>query len=256
MKMVVRIALILVILACLGSLYCIHTVRIERNGLRIDKINLTESRTVTTNLLLRTEGTLRDTIATLNTTSNTLVKTIEELGATNKTLVATSEERDKLKTDLADATQKLQTTTTELASTKEALKKAEDTVATQAIEIAKIEEIKKQLADANAENKMLGEKLEASNTNVKRLVAENEDLRRTPVNCRGRVAGVDKRWNFLVLDIGQDQKVRKESAFIVYRDSKFICKAQIVAVSANSAVAEILPDMRRGTPRVGDIAIH
>ena len=256
MKLVTRIALILAILAGLGSGYCVFRVQKERAGLRDDKRNLTTSLGGTTNLLVRTEGTLKDTTASLNTTSNMLTKIVDELNSTNKILTATVEERDKTKTELTDASTKLQTTTTELTSAKESLKKAEDTIANQLTQIAKIHEMKKEVADMGAENKTLGSKLAAATDNIKRLTAENEDLRRTPVNCRGRVAAVDSRWNFVVLDIGLDKKVRKETQFLIYRENTYVCKAQVISVATNSAVAEVLSDLRNDEPQVGDVAIH
>ncbi len=256
MKMVVRIASIVVILLSAGSLYYIHQIRTERNGLRVDKENLTTELNTTTNKLLATEKTLQETTATLNTTSNQLVQTITTLETTKKDLATMTEDRDKQKADLADTQQKLQTATAELATAKESLKKAEDTIASQAAEIAKIDGFKKQIASLEEENKTLGNKLETARADIKRMELEIEDLRKTPVGTRGRVAGVETRWNFLVLDIGQDQKVRKDSQFLVYRDNKYICKATIVSVGPNSAVAEIATDGRRADPRVGDIAIH
>jgi predicted nucleic acid-binding Zn-ribbon protein len=256
MKLVTRIALILAILAGLGSGYCIYRVQTERAGLRVDKRNLTTSLGSTTNLLVSTEGTLKDTTTTLNTTSNTLVKIVDELSSTNKILATTVEERDKTKTELADANTKLQSTTTELTSAKEAIKKHEETIASQTTQIAKIQEIKKENADMAAENKTLGAKLAAAIENVKRLTTENEDLRRTPVNCRGRVAAVDTRWNFVVLDIGLDQKVRKETQFLIYRENNYVCKAQVISVAANTALAEVLSELRNDDPQIGDVAIH
>ncbi len=248
--------MIVVILISIGSLCGVYLLRTDRNELRVERTQLTESLITTKAWLVRTETKLQDTLVTLTTTSNTLVKTIAELDATNKVLIATIEEREKLKVDLADTQKKLQDANTELASTKDALKKAEETIVSQTAEIAKIDAYKKQIADLTAENKVFGDKLELALVEIKRLELENEDLRKTPVNCRGRVAGVENRWNFVVLDIGQDQKVRKNSQFLVYRDKTFICKAQIISVNENTAVAEVLPEFRRGDPRIGDVAIH
>lgn len=251
-----RIASVVVILLSAGSLYYIHQIRTERNGLREERADLSAKLISTKAWLITTQTKLQETLVTLATTSNELVKTVATLDTTKKELTTTIEERDKLKTDLADTAQKLQTANTELATAKETIKKAEDTIAAQVAEIAKIDDFKKKIAALEAENKTLGGKLEIALAEIKRLEAENEELRKTPVNTRGRVAGVEGRWNFIVLDVGQDQKVRKETQFLVYRNNKYICKATIISVAPNSAVAEVSPEGRRGDPRVGDIAIH
>jgi len=251
-----RIASIVVILISVGSLYCIRLLRQDRDELRVEKIKITESLVSAKAQIVRTETKVQDAIATLPAVSNALVKVVAEFETTKKALAGTTEERDKLKANLADTQQKLPSINTELVAAKEALKKAEGTIASQAAQIATIAGFKKQIAALMAENRALGSKIEVVLAEIKRLEFENDELRKTPINCRGLVAGVENRWNFIILDIGQDQKVRKNSHFLVYRNKTFICKAQVLSVSENTAVAEVLPEFRRGDPRIGDIAIH
>jgi len=251
-----RITSIVVILISIGSLYCIRRLRDDRDELRVEKTKIAENLVTAKAQIVRTETKVQDAIAMLPATSNVLVKVVAELEATKKVVAGTTEERDKLKANLADAQHKLPTINTELVATKEALKKAEGTIASQAAQIATIDGFKKQIAALMAENRALGSKIEIILAEIKRLGFENEELRKTPVNCRGQVAGVENRWNFIILDIGQDQKVRKNSQFLVYRNKTFICKAQVISVSENTAVAEVLPEFRHGDPRVGDVAIH
>ncbi len=257
MKLLGRIASVVVIVVGLATIYFAHQLKAQRGVLRVEKSNLTTSLTVTTNKLVATEATLRDTTTSLTTATSKLAATAAALDATNKVLVATVEERDKAKADLAPLTQQLQAATTELATAKEALKKAEENVA--AVEKAqadKIDDYKKQIEVLTQENKVLGSNLEAARTDIKRLAAENEDLRVTPVNTRGKIAAVEERWDFVVLDVGQNQKVSRNTEFLVYRENEFICKVLTVSVSPNTAVAQILPEFQKGDPRPGDLVIH
>ena len=257
MKLLGRIASLVVIVVGLATVYFAHQLKLQLGVLRHENTNLSASLTVTTNNLLKTEATLRDTATSLTTTTNKLIATEASLDATNKVLVATAEERDKAKADLAPITQQLQAANTEIASMKESLKKAEESVAAvEKAQVAKMDDYKKQIEVLTQESKVLASNLEAARTDVKRLAAENEDLRITPVNTRGKIAAVEERWDFAVLDIGQNQKVSRNTEFLVYRQNKFICKILTVSVSPNTAVAQILPEFQKDDPRPGDIVIH
>jgi chromosome segregation ATPase len=256
MKLLGKIVSIIVILAGLATLFFTYQLKNQRQVLREEKATLTASLTATTNALLKTEADLRDTVVLLTTATNKLLAVETALDATNKVLVTTIGERDKLTADLAAATQQLQTANTELVSSKEALTKAQETIAAQAAEIAKIEDFKKQIQVLTQENKTLGENLQVDRANIKRLLEENDDLRKTPVTTRGQIAAVENRWSFVILDVGQNQKVRQNTEFLVYRNKKFICKVFTVSVSPNTAVAQILPEFQKGDPRPGDTVIH
>jgi len=251
-----RFASVVVILLSIGSLWCVHMLRQGRDQLRTEKAQLTGDLAAAKEQTAKTEAKLQEVLAVVPVVSNTLLKTQGKLDNTEKTLKATTAERDKLKASLAEAEKKLEPLAAELASAKEALQKAEETIAKQAAEIATIAGFKERIAALTAENKTLGAKIETLLANVKRLEGENELLRKTPVNTRGRVAAVENRWNFVVLDIGHDKQVRKDDLFLVYRDKQFVCKAQVVSVSENTSVAEVLPEWRHADPRVGDLVVH
>ena len=73
---------------------------------------------------------------------------------------------------------------------------------------------------------------------------------------RGHVSFVQGKWGFLVLDVGQEQKVRPNTEFLVYRDSKFIAKVQVVSVATHNSIAQILPEYLRQPPISGDLVVH
>ncbi|MCX7887212.1 MAG: hypothetical protein N3B01_08200 [Verrucomicrobiae bacterium] len=251
-----RVASIIIILISAVSLYFVHQLRQDRNTQRDEVAKLTTDLDVTIKKHHAAEAKVKELSAALPVVSNRLAKTSAELDNTRKNLEAVTKERETLKETLAATEQKIPPLQQELATAKEALREAEEKITKQATEIAAAAELKKQIESLTTENKTLGTRIEELQADIKRLQAENEDLRKTPVNVRGRVAAVDTRWNFLVLDVGQEQKVRKDAQFSVYRDKKFICKAQVISVNKETSIAEVLPDFRRGEPRVGDMAIH
>lgn len=251
-----RIASIIIILISAVSLFFVHQLRQGRDALRDEKAKLTDDLQAAVKKQQAAEAKVKEITGVVSVVSNKLVKTAAELDTTKKNLAAVTQEREALKANLAAAENKIPPLQKELAAAKEAIKKAEATIAKQAAQIATIAEFKKQIEALRAENKTLGSRIETLLADIKRLEAENEDLRKTPVNVRGRVAAVDSRWNFLVFDIGQDQKVRKDAQFLVYRDKQFICKAQVISVSQNTSIAQVLPEFQRGEPRIGDFVIH
>ncbi len=251
-----RIASILVILVSIGSLYCVQMLRQGRDQLRDEKATLTQNVADEKAKVASTETKLKEAVDKLVPVEKALAQSKTDHESTKKVLTTTTQEREKLKTSLAEAQQKLPAINKELVTVKESLKKAEGTITKQAGVIATIAGYKKQIADLTAENKALGSKIEVILAEIKRLEVENGELRTTPINVRGHVAGVENRWNFIILDIGQDQQVRKNTQFLVYRDKTFICKAQVLSVAENTAVAEVLPEFRRSDPRIGDLVIH
>jgi chromosome segregation ATPase len=251
-----RIASIVVILLSIGSLYFVQQLRQGRDQLREDKDKLTADIAAAKAQVASAEAKAAEAAAKLPPLEKALADAKTDHEKTKKNLETITQEREKLKTELASLQQKVPTINTELAAAKEAIRKAEETIAKQAAEIATIAGFKKQIAALKTENTTFGSKIEVLLAEIKRLELENDDLRNTPVNCRGLVAGVENRWNFIILDIGQDQKVRKNAQFLVYRNNTFICKAQVLTVNENTVVAEVLPEFRRGDPRVGDLAIH
>lgn len=102
---------------------------------------------------------------------------------------------------------------------------------------------------------MLGEQLGTMRQENIALKKQVEDLTTTPAGVRGRVSLVENNWGFVVLDIGDAQRVRRNSEFLIYRETKLVGKVQITSVAANTSVAQILPGYPGG-PRAGDMAVH
>ena len=58
------------------------------------------------------------------------------------------------------------------------------------------------------------------------------------------------------MDVGHDKLVQPKSEFLVYRDSKFVGKVQVVSVAAENSIAQILPDYLQRPPQPGDLVVH
>ena len=116
--------------------------------------------------------------------------------------------------------------------------------------------LKEKLSAQADENKMLGEQLASMRQENTTLKQKLEELTVTPTGVRGKVSVVEGEWGFVVLDVGEAQRVRPKTEFLVYRDKKFVGKVQVTLVSANTSIAQIVPGYPGGGPRAGDLAVH
>jgi predicted nucleic acid-binding Zn-ribbon protein len=252
-----KIAPIIVIVACLGSLFFGYELQVMKKTHLTKIADLTDSYNTTTAELTKTKSTLKKTEGDLAQNKNDLAKTSADLQATKVALDQKTQEADGLKTQVADKDQQLQTTKTDLASAQDTLKKITDTLKGLGFEdVGSIEKLRDKITSMGDENKVLGQELLSLRTDNQQLKEKLEYLTTTPVGLRGHVTVVQEKWGFLVLDVGQTQRVQPNAEFLVYRDTKLIGKVQVVSVAANNCIAQILPEYLRSTPLVGDLIIH
>jgi uncharacterized protein YidB (DUF937 family) len=253
-----KIAPIIVILACLGSLYLAYTLAGIKKT-QADKIaELNNSLTTTTASLNKTKGTLRQTEADLSKTKSDLDQANSTLQTTKTALDQKTQEADGLKTQLTTATQELEQSKTQLASAQGALKKIQEALKDAGLgeNVTNIEKVRDKIVSLSDENKVLGQQLTVKQSENQQLKAEIDDLKNTPIGVRGRVSLVQSKWGFVVIDVGNAQHVRPNAEFLVYRDSKFVGKVQVVSVATHNSIAQILPDYLRKPPQPGDLVVH
>lgn len=249
-----KIAPIVIILASLGSLVFAFKLSGQKKSLKGEVATLTGDKQ-------RAEGE-RDTARNdAQTAKTSLAKKSEELNTAGANLQAAqvmltqkSQEAEGVKTQLDAKSKELDQAKTELGSAQETLKKIQEITASD--DFKSIDQVRERLMAQAEENKILGHQLSVMRNENKTLKAKVGDLSTTPVNVRGHIAAVQDNWGFVVLDIGRSQRVTTNAQFLVYRDSQMIGKVQILSVGAATSVAEVLPEYKRGTPRVGDLVLH
>ena len=121
--------------------------------------------------------------------------------------------------------------------------------------LGNVEEITKKLEEITAANKSLGEKVAALTTENGIIAKKLEEATTTPADLRGRVAMAKGQWNFLIMDIGKDQRVQPNTEYLVYRDSSLVAKAKVSTVYPNSSVADLVPVFTKTMPREGDTVV-
>lgn len=71
-------------------------------------------------------------------------------------------------------------------------------------------------------------------------------------DLRGRILVVDPKWDFVVLNIGQDQGVLDNGELLVSRDGKLVAKVIVRSIDKNRSIANIIPGWKLGEVIEGD----
>ncbi len=252
-----KIAPIIVIVACLASMFFAYQLFVMKKA-HLGKIaELTDEYNTTSDKLAKTASTLKKTQGDLTQSKDDLAKASADLQATKVALDQKTQEADGLKTQMADKDKELQQAKTDLNSSQQMVKKITDGLSKAGItDIDNIDKLSDKIVSLGDENKVLGSELTSLHAENQQLKDKLDYLTTTPVGLRGHVTNVQEKWGFLVLDVGQAQRVQPNAEFLVYRDTKLIGKVQVVSVAANNCIAQIMPGYLRSAPLVGDIIIH
>ena len=74
-------------------------------------------------------------------------------------------------------------------------------------------------------------------------------------DLKGKVVVVDPKWDFVVLDIGEDQGVLTDGELLVSRDGKLVAKVIVRTVEKDRCIANIMPGWKIGEVFEGDQVI-
>jgi hypothetical protein len=194
----------------------------------------------------------------LKETQNKLTQTTQELEETRQNLTATTA-RYKSELERANGLDK------KLAAATARANNAEATVAAWNALGIPVEGVKALIA---SERKLREEKevLEAEKLVLAKKNRELEDMFKKvfgedgpppPVaeTVRGKVLAVDPKYDFVVLDIGDNEGLRPRAVLLVSRNSRLVAKVQVSSVQGNRSVANILPGWKIGEVFEGDIVL-
>jgi hypothetical protein len=71
-------------------------------------------------------------------------------------------------------------------------------------------------------------------------------------DLRGKILVVDPRWDFVVLNIGQDQGVLENGELLVSREGRLVAKVIVRTVEKDRCIANVLPGWKLGEVIEGD----
>lgn len=196
----------------------------------------------------------RETHQALNATNAVLKTTLE-------VLKTTTDERDKAVADAADKAKRLEVTTGERDKARKERDDAQAELAAYQGTGLKPEQIvamNKQYKALEDENKQLALTAQKRQQQIVKLsnrlsLYENpEYIVPLPAGLRGKILITDPKWNFVVLNIGQDQGVKEQGELLVDRKGKLVAKIRVQNVQQNRSIANVMPGWQLGEIIEGD----
>lgn len=249
--MLIRISLIVAIIA----------------GLAVGALNFVKVKEKITTLVSErdTEKSAKETAQRdLSKTKKELDTTKTDLKKTQDDLAATTDAKDKALAAEAKATQRANQVSEELAKTKTELGDAQATVARfgasglnpeQVVSLAKdFKEAQAALAGAQDENKLLAKKISKLEFDLARYEGKIPVVY-LPQALKGKVLVTDPKWDFVVLDVGENQGVLKDGELLVNRDGKLVAKVIVRSIEKDRSIANVMPGWKLGEVLEGDQVI-
>jgi len=247
--MLIRICLIVAIIAGLGAGALdftvvknkITTLTDDRNAQRSAKEQAQNDLASTKKTLVKTQGDLKQTQQQL-ADAQTAEKKAEDVAA------AQTKRADDLSDKLAKATQDRDAaqnalasytvsglSSEQVASLGKSLKKAQDTI------------------DAiNGEKVVLQRAINRLNARLERYEGTNTIVM-LPPDLHGKIVVVDPKWDFVVVNIGDDQGVKENGELLVSRDGRLVAKLIVRTVEKDRSIANVVHGWNLGEIIEGDI---
>ncbi len=245
-----RISLIVAIIAALAA-GTLNVLQVR------DKINtLIHQRDDYHTNLTQTQATLKTTQTKLDTTQKNLDQTKQQLAAAQTaqkkaedTATAEKKRADDLTASLAKVTQDRDTAQGNLA----AYTATGQTPAQILQLVALIKQDQDTIAAINDEKKVLNRTIERQKYQLAALLGTSNNVVRLPADLKGKVVVVDPKWEFVVLDVGDDQGVLQDGEMLVSRDGKLVAKVIVRTVEKDRSIANVMPGWKLGEIFEGDV---
>jgi len=197
-------------------------------------------------------------------TKSDLDKTNAVLKTTQENLKVTTEEKEKALTDLGAEKKRTDTLTKDLDKTRGERDDAQrDLAAYKATgynpdQIFAFGKQNKALQDnleaVQNENKVIGQKLKRTENELALYKEPSKDPA-LPASLKGKVLVADPKWQFVVLNVGEDQGVLPHGQLLVNRNGRLVAKVVISSVQKDRSVANIMEGWQIGEVIEGDQVI-
>ena len=200
-------------------------------------------------------------IAAHGKTKTELKKTAAELASTQSELSETKGERDKAVARAEAQSKRADELGDKLGKTTKERDDAQNSLAAYSatgLTPDQVFKLNKNLKDAHAEVEAVnGEKVVLLRT-ITRLTNElnrlvgNEQYVKLPADMHGKITVVDPKWDFVVLNIGEDQGMLSDGELLVSRQGKLVAKVIVRTVQKDRSIANLVPGWKLGDMIEGD----
>ena len=217
------------------------------------------------NALVTDRNTQREGRKTAETdlvkTKKELTKTQGELASTQQQLTDTQGERDKAVATAAaqskranDLADNLTKTTGERDDARNQLAAFTSTGFT-AEQVGKLGRTIKEKDDmieaGNQEKAVLQKAIGRLETRLRKYEGPDTEIT-LRADLRGKVTAVDPKWDFVILDIGDDQGVKENSELLVSRNGHLVAKVIVSKLEKGRSTANVVPGWKLGEVFEGD----
>ena len=110
------------------------------------------------------------------------------------------------------------------------------------------------MAAVGKENQVLDREVMRLKNNLLKYEGEKVKVD-LPVGLKGKVLAVDPKYDFVVLNIGEEDGLLERGEMLVNRAGKLVAKVRIISVQAKRAVANVLPDWKQADVMEGDMVL-
>jgi hypothetical protein len=203
----------------------------------------------------------KDALAKLDTTEKNLKKTQTQLAQTQQELTDTKGERDKAVAQVETLTTRANELTDKLGKTTKERDDALNEVASykaSGLTPDQVFKLNKNLKDAyaeievvNGEKTILLHKVAKLQNELERYFGTNPYVMLRP-DLHGKVTAVDPKWDFVVVNVGEEQGVLNDGELLVSRQGKLIGKIIVRSVQKDHSVANLVPGWKLGEIIEGD----
>ncbi|HEY1718860.1 MAG TPA: hypothetical protein VGH42_11300 [Verrucomicrobiae bacterium] len=247
--MLIRISLIVAVIAALAAGVLnfaavkdkITTLTTDRNTQRDGRISAENERDKTKKDLAKTQGDLKQTQGQLADANSARDKAVATATAQTKRaddlnvqLTKTIADRDDAQTKLA-AYVATGVSADQVGALNKSLKDEQDALAVS---------VQEKIVLMRTITRLTNELVQFTGT--------GEYVVRLPANLKGKILVVDPKWNFVVLNVGEDQGAIQDGELLVSRDGKLVAKVIIRSVEKDRSIANIIPGWQLGEVIEGD----
>jgi flagellar biosynthesis GTPase FlhF len=197
-------------------------------------------------------------------TKRELTKTKTELTQTQATLKATEEEKQKAVAEASSQQKRADKLNDDLNKTRTERDEAQQELTAYKVsgmtpqQVANankmIKDLSNNLTGSQEENRLLGQKIRKVENELA-LYKEPSKTPALPPTLQGKVLVSDPKWQFVVLNVGEDQGVLQSGELLINRGGKLVAKVRISSVQKDRSVANVLPGWQLGEIFEGDMAI-
>ena len=243
-----RISLIVAIIAALaaGALNVvvikdkINTLVTDRNTQRDGRISAEGERDKTKKELAKTKNDLTQTQTQL-ADSQAAEKKAED------TATAQTKRADEISDKLTKATQERDDAQNELASYKNS-----GLTSQQVAQLSKtIKDAQNEIEAINAEKAVWEHKANSLQTRLNKYEGTNDVVTLRP-DLKGKIVVVDPKWDFVVLDIGENEGILLNGELLVSREGKLVAKVVVRSMDKDRCIANVVPGWKLGEVIEGD----